>query len=115
MKVPNRRNIFLECICDNPGHSVRVELQDVGHSKYEPTLSITTKLIPQRTFWRRLVVGFKYIFRIPYNTSWDWDYESVELDDTSVDRLSSLIVMWRLTTKLHVKKKAEEARKKLSK
>lgn len=97
------RSVYLECKCHTPDHLVRVWL-DPGDDVTAPELILEPMMNPQYGFFRRLWVSLKYIFR-PHGTRLYWHWDSVLLDADQVNKLSSLIVSYRLIEKLRKLKK----------
>lgn len=96
---------YLDCICSSMDHIARVDL-DTWDPLEDPELSLTVKLNPNYSFWKRLVVAFKYLFNIKRSSCWDYDY--VVLTKESIDRLSTMIIQWRLLQKLRIKRRAKK-------
>jgi len=54
------KELFLDCACGSPDHLVRYSLWNWNDG--EPELSLMVQASEYRPWYRRLVVGLKYIF-----------------------------------------------------
>jgi len=93
------KRVALWCDCIDPSHQALVEL-DYYHPYDDPIFTLRLTLNTQVSFWHRLVIAFRYLFkRKSYNHSWD-GFNDVQLDEVEIDKLSKMIIQYRLLYKL---------------
>ena len=90
---------WLECQCTVPEHAIQV-LLDRGDDVMPPELYIRPVLANKTSLWWRIKGIFAYLFK-----GEPLSYTESILDDESVDKLSSMIVAYRLLKKLREAKK----------
>lgn len=101
MNKPVYNQSYLDCECGHMAHIARMEM-DALSPPDDPELSLTIKLNPA-PFWRRVWNAIQYVFNMKRHSGWDYEY--VLLTPESIDRMSTLIVQWRLLKKLRTRRR----------
>jgi len=80
----NDETIFLECECHDFNHTVRISLivdeEEIPGSQYYYSLYFDVGLSPYKTLWERIVIAWKYIFKLSIEDQ--YLYGSAEISDT---------------------------------
>jgi len=105
------KHVHLTCVCSDPSHIVRVELE--RHLKKDnsfslPNIYITVQLNPLPV-WKRVYYALRYVFNIKVADPTYSGYATKAcLDKASIDKLSNMIIAWRLIRKLRKAKRTED-------
>ena len=68
---------FLDCGCTHMDHVARVDLETWDPDCNGPELSLTIRLNPNRSIWRRIIIALRYVFgaKLPLQGhNWAYDY-----------------------------------------
>lgn len=85
MKMPELQTLEIPCSCGDKLHNVTFEYDD-EHPDY---ISIFPMLISERSFFKRLLVGLRYIFNIRGLN--DWYYTDIVIETNMLDELTAFI------------------------
>ena len=91
------KKVWLDCVCARPEHSVRISL----HYGRALALWVEPQLKARRVgFFQRIWIALKFVFLREPDM-----FEGAKLSEDSVDKLSRVVVSYRLLKKLRNAKK----------
>lgn len=78
---------YFECMCRAPYHLIRIDIED-WDDKFTPDLIIYNQLSTYLSWWKRILVAFKYVFGIERQNC---DYSDTVLDEKKATELRDML------------------------
>ncbi len=85
------RNVYAECECPQKDHVVLFELA-MEDPAIDPVLTVSPMLHPDRTWWRRVLIAIKYVFK-PYPLTY-MHYDDVVLTQDSILKIAKMVELY---------------------
>ena len=112
------KKVYAECQCYQKDHVVLFELDtDMGETSdgvpHDPMVNVYPILNPERSFWRRVWIGFKYMFK-PHAHKYNY-YDDVVLTEESILKVVRLCELYGWLKVIRKAKRVRIERDKLKK
>ena len=110
------KKVYAECKCHQKDHLLIFELdmdQDEGSTgvPHDPEIFVYPILNPERSFWRRVLIGIKYIFK-PHAHKYDY-YDDVWLSQESILKIMRIAELYGWVKAVRKAKRVRVERDKL--
>ena len=110
------KKVYAECQCYQKDHVLLFELE-IDQMKasdgvpYDPEIFVYPILNPERSFWKRVLIGIKYIFK-PHAHKYNY-YDDVMLSQESILKIVRLAELYGWVKAVRKAKRVRVARDKL--
>jgi len=91
MMMQDNKILWLDCDCHSPHHAIRIWHQS---DDYYNDLVIEMQVNNYRSFWRRCIEAFKYVFNFKNKNC---SYDAFNLHAKDVDSLMEILVEFKNT------------------